>query len=224
MDAEWNGLDAAWPAMCRGMKESFCALVHNAWSLLDTFKCFQPQEKPDGEGIYLEFPGFCRSGWAPRCVRCVMRCASDPPRPTNIRFIIRAPNELCHLCLITQEAQKRFSAIGGGSRVMDADEKAGCADERDGGGGNVHLSDALVTGLSGDRGRGVEGRGRVANKHIFMYGFPSAARSANPGLINSVKRSQSFFFFSRLTPGTHGPVMTFTSFEVKSGSRYSTLQ
>lgn len=40
---------------------------------------------------------------------------------------------------------------------MGVDEKAGCADERDGGGGNVHLSDALVTGLSGDRGRGVEG-------------------------------------------------------------------
>lgn len=32
--------------------------------------------------------------------------------------------------------RKRFPAMG-------ADEKAGCADERDGGGGNVHLSDAL---------------------------------------------------------------------------------
>lgn len=104
---------------------------------------------------------------------------------------------------------------------MGVDEKAGCADERDGGGGNVHLSDALVTGLSGDRGRGVEGA-RAANKHIFMYGFPSAARSANPGLINSGKKSQSFF--SPAQTGTHGPVMTFTSFEVKSGSCYSTLQ
>lgn len=119
--------------------------------------------------------------------------------------------------------RKRFAEIGAGSRVMGADEKAGCADERDGGGGNVHLSDALVTGLSGDRGRRVEGKGRVANKHIFMYGFPSAARSANPGLINSGKRSQSFFFPPALT-ATHGPIMTFTSFEVKSGSRYSTLQ
>lgn len=61
MDAERNGLDAAWSAMCQGMKESFCALVHNAWSLLDTFKCFQPQEKPDGGGdlprIYKDFAG-----------------------------------------------------------------------------------------------------------------------------------------------------------------------
>lgn len=104
---------------------------------------------------------------------------------------------------------------------MGVDEKAGCADERDGGGGSVHLSDALVTGLSGDRGVGGE---RAANKHIFMYGFPSAARSANPGLINSGKKSQSFFFFdSPAHTGTHGPVMAFTSFEVKSGSCYSTL-
>lgn len=52
MDAERNGLDAAWPAMYRGMKESFCALVHDAGSLLDTFKCFQPQEKPErGRGF-----------------------------------------------------------------------------------------------------------------------------------------------------------------------------
>lgn len=41
----------------------------------------------------------------------------------------------------------------------------------------------------------------MANKHIFMYGFPSAARSANPALINSGKRSHSSLFFPpRLTP------------------------
>lgn len=54
---------------------------------------------------------------------------------------------------------------------MGADEKAGCADERDGGGGNVHLSDALVTGLSGDGGRGVEGRvesGQQAHLYVWL--------------------------------------------------------
>lgn len=63
--------------------------------------------------------------------------------------------------------------------------------------------------------------GGAANKHIFMYGFPSAKRSATPGLINSEKKSQSFF--SPHT-STHGLAMTFTSFEAKSGSRYSALQ
>lgn len=56
MDAERNGLDAAWPAMCRGMKESFCAPVHNARPLLDAFRCLQA-----AEGIHLPFPGFRRS-------------------------------------------------------------------------------------------------------------------------------------------------------------------
>lgn len=61
MDAERNGLDAAWPAV-RGMKESFCTRMHNACSLLDTFKCFQPQErkKQMGEGVYLESTGLLR--------------------------------------------------------------------------------------------------------------------------------------------------------------------
>lgn len=53
---------------------------------------------------------------------------------------------------------------------MGVDEKAGCADERDGGGGNVHLSDALVTGLSGDRGRGAEGGGEGGEQaHLYVW-------------------------------------------------------
>lgn len=56
--------------------------------------------------------------------------------------------------------------------------------------------------------------------HLYVW-LPSAKRSATPGLINSEKASQSFF--SPHT-GTHGLAMTFTSFEAKSGSRYSTLQ
>lgn len=56
--------------------------------------------------------------------------------------------------------------------------------------------------------------------HLYVW-LPSVKRSATPGLINSEKKSQSFF-----SPhsGAHGLAMTFTSFETKSGSRYSTLQ
>lgn len=43
---------------------------------------------------------------------------------------------------------------------MGVDEKVGSADEREDGGGSIHLSDALVTGLSqGERGGRVRGRG-----------------------------------------------------------------
>lgn len=77
MDAERNGLDAAWPAV-RGMKESFCTRMHNACSLLDTFKCFQPQEKKktDGGGGLPGIDGAFEGSGA--CVGCVMRCAGDP--------------------------------------------------------------------------------------------------------------------------------------------------
>lgn len=68
------------------------------------------------------------------------------------------------------------------------------------------------------RWRGEAERGEQAHLYVWL---PSAKRSATPGLINSEKRSQSFF--SPHT-GTHGLAMTFTSFEAKSGSRYSTLQ
>lgn len=122
------------------------------------------------------------------------------------------------------------------------------------GGGSIHLSDAPVTGPVRDRGRGVRGRGGVGageerrekkkaaktggeggreearkrgserergeQAHLYVW-LPSAKRSATPGLINSEKRSQSFF--SPHT-STHGLAMTFTSFEAKSGRRYSTLQ
>ncbi len=43
MDAKWNLFDTAWPVMRRGMKGSLCAPVHNAESLLEASKCFQPQ-------------------------------------------------------------------------------------------------------------------------------------------------------------------------------------
>lgn len=46
----------------------------------------------------------------------------------------------------------------------------------------------------------MEGRGRVANKHIFMYDFLSAARSVSPGLINS--RKSPFFSPSVFLPHT----------------------
>lgn len=60
--------------------------------------------------------------------------------------------------------------MGAGSRVMAADEKAGCADERDDGGGNVHLSDALVTGLSGDGGRGGGREGESGEQaHLYVW-------------------------------------------------------
>lgn len=52
---------------------------------------------------------------------------------------------------------------------MGVDEKAGCADERDGGGGNVHLSDAPVTGLSGERGSGVEGESAGEQAHLYVW-------------------------------------------------------
>lgn len=78
------------------------------------------------------------------------------------------------------------------------------------------------------RGRGSgDGRGGQQSErehgeqaHLYVW-LPSAKRSATPGLINREKESQSFF--SPHT-GTHGLAMTFTSFEAKSGSRYSTLQ
>lgn len=38
--------------------------------------------------------------------------------------------------------------IGACYCFMGVDEKVGCADERDDGAGSIHLSDALVTGLS----------------------------------------------------------------------------
>lgn len=63
-------------------------------------------------------------------------------------------------------------------------------------------------------------RERGEQAHLYVW-LPSAKRSATPGLINSEKRSQSFFLPHT---GTHGLAMTFTSFEAKSGSRYSTLQ
>lgn len=85
MDAERNGLDAAWPAMCRGMKESFCALVHNARSLLDTFKCFQPQETPDGGG---DLPRISRvlqvRMGAALCTLCNEMCERPPDPLTSI--------------------------------------------------------------------------------------------------------------------------------------------
>lgn len=68
--------------------------------------------------------------------------------------------------------------------------------------------------------RAKRGGERGEQAHLYVW-FPSAKRSATPGLINSEKRSQSFF--SPHT-STHGLAMTFTSFEAKSGSRYSTLQ
>lgn len=85
MDARQNGSEAAPPAMCRGMKESFCAPVHNAWSLLDTVKCFQPQEKPDGGG---DLPGFSqvlqdRLGTA-LCTLCNEMCERPPDPLTSI--------------------------------------------------------------------------------------------------------------------------------------------
>lgn len=141
--------------------------------------------------------------------------------------------------------------IGACYCFMGVDEKVGGADEREDGGGSIHLSDAPVTGPVRDRGRGVRGRGGVSaceekkkkaaktgggggeevrkrgserergeQAHLYVW-LPSAKRSATPGLINSEKRSQSFF--SPHT-STHGLAMTFTSFEAKSGSRYSTLQ
>jgi len=70
-------------------------------------------------------------------------------------------------------------------------------------------------------GRAEDGRGESGEQvHLYVW-LPSVKRSATPGLINSEKRSQSFF--SPHT-STHGLAMTFTSFEGKSGSRYSTLQ
>lgn len=69
----------------------------------------------------------------------------------------------------------------------------------------------------GEQGRGGE-RGEQAHLYVWL---PSAKRSATPALINSEKRSQSFFLPHS---GAHGLAMTFTSFEAKSGSRYSTLQ
>lgn len=44
--------------------------------------------------------------------------------------------------------------IGACYCFMGVDEKVGCADERDDGGGSIHLSDALVTGLSEIEGEG----------------------------------------------------------------------
>ena len=121
---------------------------------------------------------------------------------------------------------------------MGTDEKVGSADEREDDGGSIHLSDALVTGPSEGGGDGVRrrcrrkrqcegerrggGRGRQCGEQAYLYVWlPSVKRSATPGLINSEKRSQSFF--SPHT-STHGLAMTFTSFEAKSGSRSSTLQ
>ncbi len=76
-------------------------------------------------------------------------------------------------------------------------------------------------GSNGGEKRGVGSeRERSEQAHLYVW-LPSAKRSATPGLINSEKRSQSFF--SPHT-STHGLAMTFTSFEAKSGSRYSTLQ
>lgn len=86
----------------------------------------------------------------------------------------------------------------------------------------------MVTGIRG-RGGGrwrkgkkkkkKKGRG-VEQAHLYVW-LPSAKRSDTPGLINSEKRSQSFF---PPHTSTHGLAVTFTSFEAKSGSRYSTLQ
>lgn len=78
-------------------------------------------------------------------------------------------------------------------------------------------------GGSGDGGGGWGGqreREHGEQAHLYVW-LPSAKRSATPGLINSEEESQSFF--SPHT-STHGLAMTFTSFELKSGSRYSTLQ
>lgn len=71
--------------------------------------------------------------------------------------------------------------------------------------------------VPGEQGGGGE-RGEQAHLYVWL---PSAKRSATPALINSEKRSQSFFLPHS---GAHGLAMTFTSFETKSGSRYSTLQ
>lgn len=121
---------------------------------------------------------------------------------------------------------------------MGVDEKVGGADERE------DAEEAFICLMlwrlvrqreTGDRqrrwcrrgkkaakgeARGEEGR--VVNKHIFMYGFRLQSTLPPPGLINSEERSQSFFFSPHTS--THGLAMTFTSFEAKSGSRYSTLQ
>lgn len=73
----------------------------------------------------------------------------------------------------------------------------------------------------GGAGRTRQGWGeRGEQAHLYVW-LPSAKRSATPALINSEKRSQSFFLPHS---GAHGLAMTFTSFEAKSGSRYSTLQ
>lgn len=52
--------------------------------------------------------------------------------------------------------------IGACYCFMGVDEKVGGADEREDGGGSIHLSDAPVTGPVRDRGRGVRGRGGVS--------------------------------------------------------------
>lgn len=104
--------------------------------------------------------------------------------------------------------------MGAFHRFMGVDEKVGGADEREdaeeaficlmlwqlvrqreegrrGGGGGVTGGGRGVEGKGkkrAARGRREESRGRAANKHIFMYGFPSAKCSATPGLINAEKR------------------------------------
>lgn len=143
---------------------------------------------------------------------------------------MKALSELCHPCLITQAAERRWPAIGPCYCFMGADE-------REDGRGSIHLSDALVTGPSGREVDGWEeeecsgekrqgtsrggGRASAANKHIFMYSF--RLRNALPPQVwLTVRRGASHFFPPHTS--THGLAMTFTSFEAKSGSRYSTLQ
>lgn len=89
--------------------------------------------------------------------------------------------------------------------------------------GSVHLSDDPLTESQAARrqcGGGVWWERSSEQAHLYVW-LPSAKRSATSALINSEERSQSFF-----SPhsSTHGLAMTFTSFEAKSGSRYSDLQ
>lgn len=168
-----------------------------------------------------------------------MRCMKDPMTQWHPFFLSRE-----HL-VNSATYVSSFKQLWGDSRCCrftGIDEKAGCADERDDGRRKVFI--CLTLGWLAcqiESGRVVvvvvvvvffkikEGSKRekklasVVNKHIFMYGFRLPPPPTFPGLINSEKRIQSFFFLLAHT-GTHGLAMTFTSFKAKFESRYSTLR